>query len=97
MACHKGFLLGPWLESAKRLARDKTGSCLIYKIGCGVLFVEINLGASVDLSIALQYEWNARTQITMWFNSTEEEASLLRDCGEDFDVLLDAYTSYDQL
>ncbi len=90
LACHKGFLLGPWLESAKRLSQDKTGSCLIYKIGCGVWFVEIHLGASVDLPIALQYEWNARTQITMWFNSTE------RGRGN-FDVLLDAYTSYDQL
>lgn len=23
LACHKGFLLGPWLESAKQLAKDK--------------------------------------------------------------------------
>jgi len=29
----------------------------------------------------LQYEWNARTQITMWFDNTETEASLLRDYG----------------
>lgn len=29
----------------------------------------------------MQFEWNARTQITMWFDNTEEEASLLRDYG----------------
>lgn len=29
----------------------------------------------------LQFEWNARTQITMWFDNTELEASLLRDYG----------------
>lgn len=29
----------------------------------------------------LQYEWNARTQITMWFDNTETQASLLRDYG----------------
>lgn len=23
LACHEGFLLGPWLESAKQLAQDK--------------------------------------------------------------------------
>lgn len=23
LACHEGFLLGPWLESAKQLARDE--------------------------------------------------------------------------
>ncbi|XP_076960516.1 alpha-N-acetylglucosaminidase-like [Bidens hawaiensis] len=31
-----------------------------------------------------QYEWNARTQITMWFDNTEEEASLLRDYGNKY-------------
>lgn len=30
----------------------------------------------------MQFEWNARTQITMWFDNTEEEASLLRDYGK---------------
>lgn len=29
----------------------------------------------------MQFEWNARTQITMWFDNAEEEASLLRDYG----------------
>lgn len=24
LACHEGFLLGPWLESAKQLAQDAT-------------------------------------------------------------------------
>ncbi|XP_023730204.1 alpha-N-acetylglucosaminidase isoform X1 [Lactuca sativa] len=31
-----------------------------------------------------QYEWNARTQITMWFDNTEEEASLLHDYGNKY-------------
>lgn len=30
----------------------------------------------------MQYEWNARTQITMWFDNTETKASLLRDYGK---------------
>lgn len=29
----------------------------------------------------MQFEWNARTQITMWFDNSSEEASLLRDYG----------------
>ncbi|CAL9144867.1 unnamed protein product, partial [Musa hybrid cultivar] len=55
LSCHDGFLLGPWLESAKRLARDPEQE--------------------------QQFEWNARTQVTMWFDNTETEASLLRDYG----------------
>ncbi|XP_038680573.1 alpha-N-acetylglucosaminidase-like isoform X2 [Tripterygium wilfordii] len=58
LACHEGFLLGPWLESAKQLARDAEQE--------------------------KQFEWNARTQITMWFDNTEEEASLLRDYGNKY-------------
>lgn len=58
LACHEGFLLGPWLESAKQLAQDEEQG--------------------------KQFEWNARTQITMWFDNTEEEASLLRDYGNKY-------------
>ncbi|KAK9203072.1 hypothetical protein WN943_013326 [Citrus x changshan-huyou] len=58
LACHDGFLLGPWLESAKQLAQNEEQE--------------------------KQYEWNARTQITMWFDNTEEEASLLRDYGNKY-------------
>ncbi|KGN63620.2 hypothetical protein Csa_013990 [Cucumis sativus] len=58
LACHEGFLLGPWLQSAKQLARSEEEE--------------------------KQYEWNARTQITMWFDNTEEEASLLRDYGNKY-------------
>ncbi|KAK1363343.1 alpha-N-acetylglucosaminidase-like [Heracleum sosnowskyi] len=58
LACHEGFLLGPWLESAKQLAQDREQE--------------------------KQFEWNARTQITMWFDNTEEEASLLRDYGNKY-------------
>ncbi|XVF09218.1 hypothetical protein REPUB_Repub07fG0073100 [Reevesia pubescens] len=58
LACHDGFLLGPWLESAKRLAQNEEEE--------------------------KQFEWNARTQITMWFDNTEEEASLLRDYGNKY-------------
>ncbi|KAL4185257.1 hypothetical protein AMTRI_Chr10g4990 [Amborella trichopoda] len=58
LACHEGFLLGPWLESAKELAQNEEQE--------------------------KQYEWNARTQITMWFDNTEVEASLLRDYGNKY-------------
>lgn len=58
LACHEGFLLGPWLQSAKKLAQNEEEE--------------------------KQYEWNARTQITMWFDNTEEEASLLRDYGNKY-------------
>ncbi|XP_072977763.1 alpha-N-acetylglucosaminidase-like [Typha angustifolia] len=58
LACHEGFLLGPWLESAKNLAKG--------------------------LEQEKQFEWNARTQITMWFDNTETEASLLRDYGNKY-------------
>lgn len=53
LASHEGFLLGPWLENAKGLARDQQQE--------------------------IQYEWNARTQITMWFDNTDTKASLLHD------------------
>ncbi|XP_068641761.1 alpha-N-acetylglucosaminidase-like isoform X2 [Aristolochia californica] len=53
LACHEGFLLGPWLESARNLATDSKQE--------------------------KQFEWNARTQITMWYDNTEVEASSLRD------------------
>ncbi|KAJ6387074.1 hypothetical protein OIU78_016906 [Salix suchowensis] len=58
LACHEGFLLGPWLESAKQLAQDEEQQ--------------------------IQFEWNARTQITMWYDNTEVEASLLRDYGNKY-------------
>ncbi|XP_062169600.1 alpha-N-acetylglucosaminidase-like [Alnus glutinosa] len=58
LACHDGFLLGPWLESAKKLAHGEEQE--------------------------QQFEWNARTQITMWFDNTEKEASLLRDYGNKY-------------
>ncbi|BBH03858.1 alpha-N-acetylglucosaminidase family / NAGLU family [Prunus dulcis] len=58
LACHDGFLLGPWLESAKKLAQDEEQE--------------------------KQFEWNARTQITLWFDNTKEEASLLRDYGNKY-------------
>ncbi|KAK1293341.1 hypothetical protein QJS10_CPB17g00626 [Acorus calamus] len=58
LACHDGFLLGPWLESAKLLAQDAEQEKL--------------------------FEWNARTQITMWFDNTEIEASLLHDYGNKY-------------
>lgn len=67
LSCHDGFLLGPWLESAKHLAQDSEQE--------------------------KQYEWNARSQITMWFDNTETEASLLRDYGNKYwsGLLVDYY------
>ncbi|XP_020277240.1 alpha-N-acetylglucosaminidase-like isoform X2 [Asparagus officinalis] len=46
-----------------------------------------------DLEQEKQYEWNARTQITMWFDNTETEASLLRDYGNKYwaGLLVDYY------
>ncbi|KAK4264283.1 hypothetical protein QN277_025485 [Acacia crassicarpa] len=58
LACHDGFLLGPWLESAKQLAQNEQQE--------------------------KQFEWNGRTQITMWYDNTEEEPSLLRDYGNKY-------------
>ncbi|XP_057459524.1 alpha-N-acetylglucosaminidase-like [Actinidia eriantha] len=58
LACHHGFLLGPWLESAKQLAQNEEQK--------------------------KQFEWNARTQITMWFDNSDDEASLLRDYGNKY-------------
>ncbi|WOL12149.1 hypothetical protein Cni_G20914 [Canna indica] len=58
LSTHEGFLLGPWLESAKHLARDPEQE--------------------------KQFEWNARTQLTMWFDNTKTEASLLRDYGNKY-------------
>ncbi|XP_048136061.1 alpha-N-acetylglucosaminidase-like isoform X2 [Rhodamnia argentea] len=58
LACHEGFLLGPWLESAKQLAQGEEQQ--------------------------RQFEWNTRTQITMWFDNSAEEASLLRDYGNKY-------------
>lgn len=58
LACHDGFLLGPWLDSAIQLGQNEEQK--------------------------RQFEWNARTQITMWFDNTEEEASLLRDYGNKY-------------
>ncbi|KAJ3698239.1 hypothetical protein LUZ61_001944 [Rhynchospora tenuis] len=58
LTSHDGFLLGPWLESAKNLATDSDQK--------------------------EQFEWNARTQITMWYDNLETEASLLRDYGNKY-------------
>ncbi|KAF6143277.1 hypothetical protein GIB67_039060 [Kingdonia uniflora] len=58
LACHDGFLLGPWLESSKQLAQNPEQE--------------------------KQFEWNARTQITMWFDNMDEDASLLRDYGNKY-------------
>ncbi|CAM8970707.1 unnamed protein product [Rhodiola kirilowii] len=52
------FLLGTWLESAKKLA--------------------------VTPSEMKQYEWNARTQVTMWYDTTEDIQSQLHDYANRF-------------
>ncbi|XP_024535814.1 alpha-N-acetylglucosaminidase isoform X2 [Selaginella moellendorffii] len=50
---NNGFLLGPWLESAKKLGTNSDEKHL--------------------------YEWNARTQVTMWFDNTRSLPSALHD------------------
>lgn len=40
----------------------------------------------------MQFEWNARTQITMWFDNSDDEASLLRDYGTKMVWLSDGFS-----
>ncbi|XP_057513131.1 alpha-N-acetylglucosaminidase isoform X2 [Actinidia eriantha] len=66
LAADDNFLLGPWLESAKKLALNPS---------------ELRL-----------YEWNARTQVTMWFDTTKSNQSKLHDYANKFwSGLLKAY------
>ncbi|XP_074308411.1 alpha-N-acetylglucosaminidase isoform X2 [Silene latifolia] len=58
LGCDDNFLLGTWLESAKRLASNPQ---------------EMR-----------QYEWNARTQITMWFDTSTTNQSKLHDYANKF-------------
>ncbi|KAL1188934.1 Alpha-N-acetylglucosaminidase [Cardamine amara subsp. amara] len=58
LASDDNFLLGTWLESAKKLARNS------YE--------------------RKQYEWNARTQVTMWYDSKDVNQSKLHDYANKF-------------
>ncbi|XP_027340103.1 alpha-N-acetylglucosaminidase isoform X2 [Abrus precatorius] len=58
LASDDNFLLGTWLEGAKKLA--------------------------VNPSEIKQYEWNARTQVTMWFDTNETAQSKLHDYANKF-------------
>ncbi|XAR63467.1 Alpha-N-acetylglucosaminidase [Bertholletia excelsa] len=58
LAADDNFLLGTWLESAKKLASNSAES--------------------------RQYEWNARTQVTMWFDNTRFYQSKLHDYANKF-------------
>lgn len=58
LAADENYLLGTWLESAKKLASNPT---------------EKN-----------QYEWNARTQVTMWYDTTKSIQSQLHDYANKF-------------
>ncbi|KAL1346531.1 hypothetical protein HN51_020164 [Arachis hypogaea] len=58
LASDDNFLLGTWLESAKKLARNP--------------------------SEKKQYEWNARTQVTMWYDTNETTQSKLHDYANKF-------------
>lgn len=58
LASDDNFLLGTWLQSAKKLA--------------------------VNPSELKQYEWNARTQVTMWFDTNETTQSKLHDYANKF-------------
>ena len=57
LACHEGFLLGPWLQRAKQLAHneeeEKQGSIQVHSTNCMLTNLKL-----------LQYEWNAKTEIT---------------------------------
>ncbi|KAF6168391.1 hypothetical protein GIB67_018231 [Kingdonia uniflora] len=66
LASDNNFLLGTWLESAKKLATTPA-----------------------ELK---QYEWNAKTQVTMWFDNTKINQSRLHDYANKFwSGLLEAY------
>ncbi|GMP41553.1 hypothetical protein CsSME_00011607 [Camellia sinensis var. sinensis] len=66
LAADDNFLLGTWLESAKKLA--------------------------LNPSEMRQYEWNARTQVTMWFDTTISNQSKLHDYANKFwSGLLEGY------
>ncbi|KAL2330760.1 hypothetical protein Fmac_018341 [Flemingia macrophylla] len=66
LASDDSFLLGTWLESAKKLAANPS---------------EIK-----------QYEWNARTQVTMWFDTNGTTQSKLHDYANKFwSGLLESY------
>ncbi|KAI7734981.1 hypothetical protein M8C21_020771 [Ambrosia artemisiifolia] len=67
LASDDNFLLGTWLESAKRLA--------------------------LTPSEKRQYEWNARTQVTMWYDTTKANQSQLHDYANKFwsGLLMDYY------
>lgn len=58
LASDDNFLLGTWLESAKKLAVDPN-----------------------DMKL---YEWNARTQVTMWYDTTKTNQSQLHDYANKF-------------
>ncbi|KAL5543474.1 hypothetical protein UlMin_007258 [Ulmus minor] len=66
LASDDNFLLGTWLESAKKLA--------------------------VNTRERRQYEWNARTQVTMWYDNTKINQSKLHDYANKFwSGLLESY------
>ncbi|OVA15285.1 Alpha-N-acetylglucosaminidase [Macleaya cordata] len=66
LASDDNFLLGTWLESAKKLAAGP--------------------------SEMRQYEWNARTQVTMWYDNTKTNQSKLHDYANKFwSGLLEGY------
>ncbi|KAL9273894.1 Alpha-N-acetylglucosaminidase-like protein [Drosera capensis] len=58
LAADDNFLLGTWLQSAKKLASDTNET--------------------------KQYEWNARTQVTMWYDDTKTNQSKLHDYANKF-------------
>lgn len=67
LASDDNFLLGTWLESAKKLALNSHEK--------------------------QQYEWNARTQVTMWYDTTKTNQSQLHDYANKFwsGLLVDYY------
>ncbi|KAI3445054.1 hypothetical protein Pfo_001719 [Paulownia fortunei] len=66
LAADDNFLLGTWLESAKKL--------------------------SLNVDEMEQYEWNARTQVTMWYDNTKYVQSKLHDYANKFwSGLLEGY------
>jgi alpha-N-acetylglucosaminidase len=83
LASDDNFLLGTWLESAKSLAITEDERKQVVSHPSSILFLCLvnPLICLAELSFSYQYEWNARTQVTMWYDNTKTNQSKLHDYG----------------
>lgn len=83
LASDDNFLLGTWLESAKKLARNGDERKQVKHQFCSsnVKVEEVHY-LLIPEFLCVQYEWNARTQVTMWYDSKDANQSKLHDYGK---------------